>query len=41
MKKLFCSGFVSVSLLFSAQKNGQPTSKIQWFQDAKLGIFIH
>ncbi len=41
MKKLFCSAFVSVSLLFSAQKNDQPTSKMEWFQDAKLGIFIH
>ncbi|WP_313216312.1 alpha-L-fucosidase [Soonwooa sp.] len=41
MKKLFCSVFVSFSLLFSAQKNDVPTSKMEWFQDAKLGIFIH
>lgn len=43
MKKLFTT-ILAVSSLFSAHINAQQKNqdeKMQWFQDAKLGIFIH
>lgn len=44
MKLFFSVSFLAIALLASGQKNIDPDTiekKMQWFADAKLGIFIH
>jgi alpha-L-fucosidase len=44
MKNFVLFACLSLSTLLSAQQKIQPDSireKMQWFADAKLGIFIH
>lgn len=42
MKKIFCLAVLAIySLSSMAQNNQNPMDKMKWFDEARLGIFIH